>query len=136
MFRYFLLSIYLLIPYFPLFGEIDRIGSQILLMSILNFISIGYIFNQKLQLNFLGLFNKREILYYGTFILIAFFSGFQALNKAEFFIEILRTVTYFISLLIFLLLVNKERIKRYLIWLILLTLVFDVLVSWFRIFKD
>ena len=126
MFRYFLLSIYLLIPYFPLFGEIDRIGSQVLIMSILNFISIGYIFNQKLQLNFLGLFNKREILYYGTFIVVAFFSGLQALNKAEFLIEILRTVTYFISLLIFLILVNKEKIKKYLIWLILLTLVFDV----------
>ena len=126
MFRYLLFSLYLLIPYLPLFGEIDRIGSQILFLSILNFISLGSIFYLKEQTTFFELFKKKEILFYGFFLISALISGINAINISEFLIEFLRTVTFFISLLIFLILIKSEKHKNFLIWLISLTLLFDI----------
>ena len=126
MFRYFLLTLYLLIPYFPLFGEIDRIGSQILSLSILNFVSIGHIFNLKKQTEFVDLFKKNEILFYAFFLVFTLISGFKAINSSEFVIEFLRTVTYFISLLVFLVLIYEEKHKNYIIWIVILTLILDV----------
>lgn len=126
MFRYFLYSLYLLIPYLPLFGEIDRIGSQILFISILNFFSIGYIFYLNRQSVFIDLFKTKEIRYYGLFLVMALISGVKAINTSEFLIEFLRTTTYFITLLVFLILVKTQKDKNFLVWIILITLLFDV----------
>ena len=127
MIRYFIIFLYMAIPYLPLFDEIDRIGSQSLILSSLNVLSIGLIFYQKKQNDFFDLFRKKEIIFYGLFIVSIILSSVKAINLTEFSIEFFRAISYFIALLVFLTLFREEKYRNYIIWLMLFFITLDIL---------
>lgn len=119
--------LYLSITYMPLFGEIDRIGSQSLFLSIINLFALGYIYQSKKLDNLISLFKKKEILLYVGFIFFVLISAFSAINLAEFAIEFFRTFNYFVALLVFLTLLSDKKHSDFLVRLILFFLLIDVL---------
>ena len=111
----------------PLFGEIDRIGSQSLFLSIINLFALGYIYQSKKLDNLISLFKKKEILLYVGFIFFVLISALSAINLAEFAIEFFRTFNYFVALLVFLTLLSDKKHSDFLVRLILFFLLIDVL---------
>ena len=127
---YIILIGYLLIGFTPYFGAIDKIAPQFVLLSILNLTSLIFLFLElevhkekvdKSQLNILNL----------LFILSTIFalpSYYNAINIAEFFIELSRLITYLVSffiLLTFLKIIGKKNIQ-YLILIISLVHLIEV----------
>ena len=127
MIKYFLILFYVLIPYLPLFGEIDRIGSQSLILSGLNFIALAIMFLRKEEYSLFKLLNNKTILFYFFFLFSCFLSSINAINYSEFLIEIFRAITIFNTLLIFLSFFIEKKLTKYLMWIIFFTMIFDII---------
>lgn len=110
----------------PLFGEIDRIGSQSLSLSIVNILSLSFLFYRKIQNDLLEKFKIGEIKYFVVFILFILLSFINAINTSEFFIELFRTVNFFLALIIFMTLSKKTSIN-YIVYLVVFFCLIDVL---------
>jgi len=121
-----LLFLYLVITYMPLFGEIDRIGSQSLSMSIVNILSLSFLFYAKNQNDLLEKLKINEIKYFVVFILLILVSFINVINTSEFFIEFFRTVNFFLALVIFMTLSKKTSIN-YIVYLVVFFCLIDVL---------
>ncbi|MDC0872726.1 O-antigen ligase family protein [Flavobacteriaceae bacterium] len=121
-----LLFLYLAITYMPLFGEIDRIGSQSLSMSIVNILSSSFLFYAKNQNDLLEKLKINEIKYFVVFILLILVSFINVINTSEFFIEFFRTVNFFLALVIFMTLSKKISIN-YIVYLVVFFCLIDVL---------
>ena len=120
-----LLFLYLSITYMPLFGEIDRIGSHSLSLSIVNVLSLSFLFYRKNQNDLLEKFKIGEIKYFVVFILFILLSFINAINTSEFFIELFRTVNFFLALIIFMTLSKKTSIN-YIVYLVVFFCLIDV----------
>ena len=113
-----------MIPYFPLFGEIDRIASQWFFLSLFNTLSMVYIFYKKDKKEvFDTVFIRRANIIYLIFLSIAFLSSFVAINVAESFVELFRYISFFMSLLIVQTLIRDIRINYLYIFIVLFTTV-------------
>jgi len=121
-----LLFLYLAITYMPLFGEIDRIGSQSLGLSIVNILSLSFLFYAKNQNDLLEKLKINEIKYFVVFILLILVSFINVINASEFFIEFFRTVNFFLALVIFMTLSKKTSIN-YIVYLVVFFCLIDVL---------
>jgi len=121
-----LLFLYLAITYMPLFGEIDRIGSQSLSMSIVNILSLSFLFYAKNQNDLLEKLKINEIKYFVVFILLILVSFINVINTSEFFIEFFRTVNFFLASVIFMTLSKKTSIN-YIVYLVVFFCLIDVL---------
>jgi len=121
-----LLFLYLVITYMPLFGEIDRIGSQSLSMSIVNILSLSFLFYAKNQNDLLEKLKINEIKYFVVFILLILVSFINVINTSEFFIEFFRTVNFFLASVIFMTLSKKTSIN-YIVYLVVFFCLIDVL---------
>ena len=121
-----LLFLYLAITYMPLFGEIDRIGSQSLGLSIVNILSLSFLFYAKNQNDLLEKLKINEIKYFVVFILLILVSFINVINTSEFFIEFFRTVNFFLALVIFMTLSKKTSIN-YIVYLVVFFCLIDVL---------
>ena len=119
---YVILFLLLAIPYFPLFGEIDRIASQWFFLSFVNVFGIAYIFYKKDLKSIFDSNLKRYInMSYVVFLLFCLISIIVAINKVESLIEIFRYSSFFISLLVFQVFTNKINFKIFSIFIILFT---------------
>ena len=107
----FLLTLYLITTYLPLFGEIDRIASQWISLSVINFITFIYLYFTK-SITY-KLFNRFTLPYF-IFIIACLISLFIAINPVEGLIEITRHISIFIGLIFFFKLLNSvsNPIKR------------------------
>ena len=121
-----LLFLYLSITYMPLFGEIDRIGSQSLSLSIVNVLSLSFLFYRKNQNDLVEKFKIGEIKYFVVFILFILLSFINVINTSEFFIEFFRTVNFFLALVVFMTLSKKISIN-YIVYLVVFFCLIDVL---------
>lgn len=96
------LTLYLFVGFLPSFDAVDKIGSQFVYLSILNLISVLYIFKQNYNNIF---FEQSESLIKGVLIFWTLYgvwgviSGFYAVNTSEVWIETSRVFIYVIALL-------------------------------------
>ena len=95
-----LIFLYLVIPYLPLFGEIDRIASQWFFISVLNFISMGFIFYST-QDTFIESLKEKHHLAYLIFLICAIISAFFAFNYTESLVEIFRYSSVYLGIILF-----------------------------------
>lgn len=123
---YILIFLYLAITYMPLFGEIDRIGSQSLSLSVVNILSIGSILLKKDHDVLLDKIKIQEIKYFAIFILFVLVSSIKAINYSEFFIEFFRTINFFFGLIFFMTL-SKKISNDYIVFLVVFFCLLDVL---------
>ena len=121
-----LVFLYISIPFLPLFGEVDRIASQWLSLSIVNFISLLYIFyNKSEKANFdLALIKKSNLIYIG-FLFVSLLSIISSVNQAESFVELFRYLSFFIALISFQTL-TKQTNFNLLIVLIVITVGIEI----------
>jgi O-antigen ligase/tetratricopeptide (TPR) repeat protein len=100
----FLVFLYLLIGFVPLFGSIDILAPQWVYLSILNVISILSIYHSSTIIN---LSFVKLISFYIFFFLFSCVSIFKSINLSESFIELPRIFIFITSLLLFYLISTK-----------------------------
>lgn len=116
-----LIFLYLSIPYFPLFGEIDRIASQWAILSIVSFLSLIFLyFNSDLDKLF-KIIETKPIIFFGIFLLFSVLSITQSVNITESLVEFFRYFSVFLLIIILPTLVSKNNYK----FLILLSIIFS-----------
>lgn len=94
-----LITLYLIIAYLPLFGEVDRIASQWTILSIVNFLGFFYLYSIK-EINY-KLFDRLNYPYF-LFVLACTISLFFSINYIEGIIEIARHASVVIAMALFL----------------------------------
>ena len=99
-------TLYLITTYLPLFGEVDRIASQWLTLSIVNGLAFFYLFFKK-EIS-LALFNRYNNVYL-CFIIFAAISLFYSINVTEGIIEISRHLNFFCALILFPQIIRKTK---------------------------
>ena len=92
---YLLLISYLSVGFVPYLGALDKYATQYLFVSILNLISIVYIF---FEFDIRTIFKKSIFLLYILFFIWGLLSYFQALNKTEVIVSSSRILVYLFTL--------------------------------------
>lgn len=118
--------LYLAIPYLPLFGEIDRIASQWMILSFLNLISITFIFFRHEQKQFNAVF-KKPIIFYLIFLVFGLFSIFKSVNPTESSVEFFRYFSTLMTIVVLSIFVSKKNNFQFLLYLFVLFCMVDVL---------
>jgi len=121
-----LIFLFLGIPYLPLFGEIDRIGSQWAILSGINFLGLVFIYFRDLEKLKINITNKL-FLFFFLFLLYGLISITKSVNPAESFVEFFRHFSVLITLLIFTSLSQFKSNIPYLVSLLILFSVIDIL---------
>jgi len=114
------------IPYLPLFGEIDRIGSQWAILSGLNFLGLLFIYFRDIEKLKINITNKIFIFFF-LFLLCGLISITKSVNPAESFVEFFRHFSVLITLLILTTLSQFKSNIPYLLGLLILFSVIDIL---------
>ena len=117
--------LYLSIPYLPLFGEIDRIASQWMILSFLNVTSIIFIFFRYGQISLNVLF-KIPIIFYLIFLVFGLFSVFKSVNVTESFVEFFRYFTTLLTIIVLAILVSKNNNYNFIFYLFIFFSLVDV----------
>ena len=115
-----LIFLYLVIPYLPLFGEIDRIASQWFFLSLLNLISLPIVYYNIPKNDFFKIFRFKPILILCVFITISIFSMVDTINIVESSVEFFRHSSVLLAIINFTQLLSLSR-KNLHFLLILLT---------------
>lgn len=96
-----IIFLYLVIPYLPLFGEIDRIASQWFFLSIVNLIALPVLYF-KGKINFLKAYKEsKPLIIFSFFLIFCIISIFDAINFVESSIEFFRYSSVFLGLFLF-----------------------------------
>lgn len=120
-----LIFFYLSIPYFPLFGEIDRIASQWAFFSGLNFLSLIFIYF-KYEKKFFQFALFKPVIFYLFFIIFCLISITKSTNITESFVEFFRYFSVFLALISLPLLASKFNNKSFLISVLIVFSVVDI----------
>ena len=107
-----LILLYLLIPFVPYFGTIDKIGSQWLFFSVLNLICFLFFFKSNSYSHFFfSLFRYKFFKSYIIFIILSFISIFYSQNYTLSFVDFSRIITTLFLFVNFTYLFYDSKIK-------------------------
>jgi len=115
------------IPYFPLFGEIDRIASQWAILSLFNFLGLVFIFINYKESLFKEMIETKPIIFFGLFLLSALLSFVKSVNITESLVEFFRYSSVFILLIILPILIKNNRNNIFLIGLLIGFSIIDII---------
>lgn len=131
-----LLSLILLIPFLPQFGEIDRVTSQWVFLNIFSLLSLIYLSIENVRFDSKGLI-RNQIHLYSIFILFGFLSFFKSLNIIESLVEIFRFLSILSALIISITLFNRiDNKKGFLFGIIFLSLFLEVTGVFFQVINN
>ena len=125
----FLLVLYLCIGFIPNLEAVDKIAPQWLALSILNFISLVYLFNKRKSFSddFAATFNSLISITYIGFILWAGLSYFYSINPTEVIVNIVRQFNVMLMVIIMaILLYQFPKKTSFISWSITLILIIEV----------
>ena len=108
-----LIFLYLAIPYFPLFGEIDRIASQWFFLSALNIICLPFVYFKAPNKDFFKIFRFKPFLGFCAFIIFCLISFIDSINLIESSVEFFRHASVLIAIINFSLLLNFSSKNRH-----------------------
>lgn len=113
----------------------DKNTIQLFLLSISNIlamVSIPYVFD---QINLKKVLRHPIIIFYAGYLLISILSMFVSLNIVESSVRFFQLVTFFLSLCIIVFLAYEKSINiKYVLWIILFTLIIDLAFSYYMFF--
>ena len=125
-----------LIPFFPQFGEIDRIASQGVILNIFSLLSILYLTNYQSKFDF-KIFSRNRLDLFFLFLIFSLLSFFNSLNIVESTIEIFRFISVFVAFTISILLFSSIQNKKgFIQTIILVSLFFEITGVLFQVINN
>ena len=116
--------------YTPMFGVLDKNSIQFLNLSIFNLLFLGVIPLIYSKLNIKKTLLSPLIICYAGYLIFSLLSMLKSINVVESLVKFNQQLTFFIALIIIVLLVSKKQIKtNHVLWVMSITLLIDVAFS-------